>query len=284
MWAIGCIMGELTDGKPLFPGESEIDQLYCIQKVMGPLTDEQTEAFQKNPRFIGLKFPENRPETLEKRYMGKLSKIALDFMNQLLRMDPKERLTSSEALRHPYFRNIEDYSFEDRPPTSSSLLRNDSAPKTRGRVAIGAIPQNFSSYVSSTLTTKNAKKNQTSNQNSVYAAHLPRSMQPPPSRNQYNRQSVYPKQMNDIHTFENDIYGSIPDITSQQSARQLPQIHHPGYAFFGRDGKRRKDEDPDQGGGPPLINHFQKFSDEAYNFTRQNQIYNYDLYSRKKVP
>jgi cyclin-dependent kinase-like len=25
MWAIGCIMGELADGDPLFPGESEID-------------------------------------------------------------------------------------------------------------------------------------------------------------------------------------------------------------------------------------------------------------------
>lgn len=35
IWAIGCIMGEITDGDPLFPGESEIDQLYCIQKVLG---------------------------------------------------------------------------------------------------------------------------------------------------------------------------------------------------------------------------------------------------------
>jgi cyclin-dependent kinase-like len=33
IWAIGCILGELTDGEPLFPGESEIDQLFCIQKV-----------------------------------------------------------------------------------------------------------------------------------------------------------------------------------------------------------------------------------------------------------
>ena len=33
VWAIGCILGELTDGQPLFPGESEIDQLFVIQKV-----------------------------------------------------------------------------------------------------------------------------------------------------------------------------------------------------------------------------------------------------------
>ncbi len=55
-------MGELIDGQPLYPGESEIDQLYVIQKVMGPLTPEQTELFLRNPRFLGLKFPDmSRP-------------------------------------------------------------------------------------------------------------------------------------------------------------------------------------------------------------------------------
>jgi len=58
IWAIGCIMGELIDGQPLFPGESEIDQLYLIQRVMGPLTSEQLEMFLRNPRFLGLKFPD----------------------------------------------------------------------------------------------------------------------------------------------------------------------------------------------------------------------------------
>jgi hypothetical protein len=29
-------MGELTDGEPLYPGESEVDQLFCIQKVISP--------------------------------------------------------------------------------------------------------------------------------------------------------------------------------------------------------------------------------------------------------
>jgi|TARA_B110000305_G_C19089220_1_gene469967 cyclin-dependent kinase-like len=38
IWAIGCIMGELTDGEPLFPGESEVDQLFEIQKILGALT------------------------------------------------------------------------------------------------------------------------------------------------------------------------------------------------------------------------------------------------------
>lgn len=41
IWAAGCIMGEITDGEALFPGESEIDQLFCIQKILGKLTPNQ---------------------------------------------------------------------------------------------------------------------------------------------------------------------------------------------------------------------------------------------------
>ena len=93
-WAIGCIMGELVDGQPLFPGESEIDQLYLIQKMLGSLTPEQKETFLKNPRFLGFRFPEiERLETLEKRYIGKLSKSGLQLMKGLLSMNPKDRLT-----------------------------------------------------------------------------------------------------------------------------------------------------------------------------------------------
>lgn len=104
MWSIACIMGELIDGQPLFPGENEIDQLYLTQKLLGPLTGEQKESFLKNPRFLGTKFPEiMKPETIERRYIGKLSKKALSFMKSLLKMDPNERLTCTEALKHSYF-------------------------------------------------------------------------------------------------------------------------------------------------------------------------------------
>jgi len=41
IWAAACIMGEITDGEALFPGESEIDQLFCIQKILGKLTPSQ---------------------------------------------------------------------------------------------------------------------------------------------------------------------------------------------------------------------------------------------------
>ena len=103
-WAIGCIMGELVDAQPLFPGESEIDQLYVIQRVMGPLTADHMMKFLRNPNFSGLKFPDmSQPETLQRKYMGQLSKTALSFMNGLLDMDPKQRLTGRACLDHRYF-------------------------------------------------------------------------------------------------------------------------------------------------------------------------------------
>jgi len=97
-------MGEITDGDPLFPGESEIDQLFCIQRVMGKLPASLQEKFDGNPRFVGYKFPEvNKPESIEKKYVGKMSSKALSLMNGMLNMEHEKRLTAIECLAHPYF-------------------------------------------------------------------------------------------------------------------------------------------------------------------------------------
>ena len=142
IWAIGCIMGELTDAQALFPGESEIDQLFLIQKVLGPLTTEQQEVFQKNPRFIGLKFPEMpRPETLERHYAGKLPREATNFMKSLLKMDPGQRLTAAEALLHPYFAPIREEQTEQVPvPRADSSIGRSRKPQKAKQPTIASNP------------------------------------------------------------------------------------------------------------------------------------------------
>ena len=35
VWAIGCLFSEMLTGEPLFPGESDIDQLHLIMKCFG---------------------------------------------------------------------------------------------------------------------------------------------------------------------------------------------------------------------------------------------------------
>ena len=108
-WAIGCIMGELADGEPLFPGENETDQLHCIQKVLGNLPQNQVDMFYRNPLYNGKNLLDvDRPETLERRYIGKLPKIAIHFMKGLLELDPNKRLNGKTVFSHPYFENYMD--------------------------------------------------------------------------------------------------------------------------------------------------------------------------------
>ncbi|XP_062982497.1 cyclin-dependent kinase-like 5 isoform X2 [Elgaria multicarinata webbii] len=95
MWSVGCILGELSDGQPLFPGESEIDQLFTIQK-----------------------FPAvNHPQSLERRYLGILSGVLLDLMKNLLKLDPGDRYLTEQCLNHPSFQTQR---LLDRSPSRST--------------------------------------------------------------------------------------------------------------------------------------------------------------------
>ena len=106
-WAIGCIMGELVDGNPLFPGENELDQIHCIQKVLGNLTEKQQETFYANPIYQGKNLLNiTKPETLERRYFGKLNKQAINFMKGLLELEPRKRLNGNNVFQHPYFSKL----------------------------------------------------------------------------------------------------------------------------------------------------------------------------------
>ncbi|XP_049573129.1 cyclin-dependent kinase-like 5 isoform X3 [Syngnathus scovelli] len=107
MWSVGCILGELSDGQPLFPGESEIDQLFTIQKVLGPLPPEQMKLFYSNPRFHGLRFPTvNHPQTLERRYLGIIGGALLDLLKSLLLLNPGERFLTEQGLNHHAFQSL----------------------------------------------------------------------------------------------------------------------------------------------------------------------------------
>ena len=104
-WAIGCIMGELVDGNPLFPGDNEIDQVDCIQKILGNLPEYLIEMYYENPIYNQneLKMVDE-PEGLESRYGKKLSEDAIDFMKGLLELDYNKRLNKDNVFEHKYFK------------------------------------------------------------------------------------------------------------------------------------------------------------------------------------
>lgn len=106
MWSIGCLMGELLDGEPLFAGDSDIDQLYKIQQVLGPLAESHKSMFKENPNNQGIVFNIKTPTTLSNRYSGKANSEELDFMEGLLDMNPHERKTSEDCLMHTYLQEV----------------------------------------------------------------------------------------------------------------------------------------------------------------------------------
>ena len=100
------MQGELVDGEPLFPGESDIDQLYRIQQMLGPVIIEHRLLFEMHPAHQNISFPISQPQTLAARYAGRLQGEPLAFLQGLLHLDPKKRLDGAAALRHAYLREL----------------------------------------------------------------------------------------------------------------------------------------------------------------------------------
>lgn len=106
VWAIGCVFAELLTGQALWPGLSDVDQLYLIKKTLGDLIPRHKEIFSNNSFFRGSCIPEaEQEETLEEK-IPIISSQALSFLKGCLAMDPVQRLTCAELLEHPYM----DYS------------------------------------------------------------------------------------------------------------------------------------------------------------------------------
>lgn len=68
VWSTGCVMAELMLGQPLFPGESGIDQLVEIIKVLGTPTREQIRTM--NPNYMEHKFPQIKPHPFTKVWIS----------------------------------------------------------------------------------------------------------------------------------------------------------------------------------------------------------------------
>ncbi|KAM6346693.1 cyclin-dependent kinase-like 2 isoform 2-T3 [Podargus strigoides] len=103
VWAIGSLITEMLTGEPLFPGDSDIDQLYHITKCLGNLIPRHQELFYKNPLFAGMRLPEVKEvESLDKRY-PKLSVAVLDLAKKCLQIDPDKRPSCAELLQCDFF-------------------------------------------------------------------------------------------------------------------------------------------------------------------------------------
>ena len=102
MWSIGCILGELLAGKPMFPGTSTVNQLEKIIAVTGAPSKADVAAI--NSQFAETmldKLPPVHARSLQDMY-PKATTEAIDMLKKLLYFNPTRRLNAEDALKHPF--------------------------------------------------------------------------------------------------------------------------------------------------------------------------------------
>lgn len=103
IWSAGCVMAELILGEPMFPGESGVDQLVEIIKILGTPTREQMRAM--NPNYTEFRFPVIRARSWNRIFSSHLRTPpeAAKLVSNLLEYTPSNRLTPLGACAHPFF-------------------------------------------------------------------------------------------------------------------------------------------------------------------------------------
>ncbi|XP_058284816.1 cyclin-dependent kinase 3 isoform X4 [Hylobates moloch] len=101
IWSIGCIFAEMVTRKALFPGDSEIDQLFRIFRMLGTPSEDTWPGVTQLPDYKG-SFPKWTRKGLEE-IVPNLEPEGRDLLMQLLQYDPCQRITAKTALAHPYF-------------------------------------------------------------------------------------------------------------------------------------------------------------------------------------
>ncbi|MCO5595040.1 hypothetical protein L7F22_049077 [Adiantum nelumboides] len=117
VWSLGCVLAELLLGQPLFPGESGVDQLVEIIKVLGTPTREEIKCM--NPNYSDYKFPQIKAHPWHKVFPKRTPAEAVDLVSRLLQYSPSLRYTALEACAHPFFDELRDPN--TRLPTGRTL-------------------------------------------------------------------------------------------------------------------------------------------------------------------
>ncbi|VFQ84684.1 unnamed protein product [Cuscuta campestris] len=104
VWSVGCIFAEMVNQKPLFPGDSEIDELFKIFRVMGTPYEDTWPGVASLPDYKS-SFPKWPPKDLA-TIVPNLDACGIDLLRKMLNLDPSKRITARNALEHGYFKDI----------------------------------------------------------------------------------------------------------------------------------------------------------------------------------
>ncbi|CAH2036680.1 unnamed protein product [Thlaspi arvense] len=113
MWSVGCIFAELVNKQAIFAGDSELQQLLRIFRLLG------TPNEQVWPGVSTLKdwheYPQWKPMSLSTA-VPNLEEAGLDLLSKMLEYEPAKRISAKKAMEHPYFDDLPDKANQDSLP------------------------------------------------------------------------------------------------------------------------------------------------------------------------
>lgn len=101
-WACGCILAELFTLRPLFPGSSEPDEMYKVCAVLGSPTQKSWPEGLRLAGVMQFRFPQFVATPLSQVFPA-VSAEGVALMQDLIRFDPQQRPSASQALQYPFF-------------------------------------------------------------------------------------------------------------------------------------------------------------------------------------
>ncbi|XP_050305710.1 cyclin-dependent kinase 1-like [Anthonomus grandis grandis] len=105
VWSMGCIFAEMASRKPLFQGDSEIDQLFRIFRVLKTPTEENWKGVSSLPEYHAI-FPNWTSYNLQYQVKN-LNEDGLDLLGKMLIYDPSKRISAKGVATHPFFRDVD---------------------------------------------------------------------------------------------------------------------------------------------------------------------------------
>ncbi|GAA5840827.1 hypothetical protein JCM11251_001707 [Rhodosporidiobolus azoricus] len=105
MWSVGCIFAEMIMRQPLFPGDSEIDEIFRIFRLLGTPDEDVWPGVTSLPDYKST-FPNWHAKDLQDHVTGCTDESA-DLILGMLAYDPAKRISAKAALQSDYFLGAE---------------------------------------------------------------------------------------------------------------------------------------------------------------------------------
>lgn len=102
IWALGCIMAELYMLRPLFPGTSELDQLFKIVTIMGTPTKEDWPEGYQLATAMNFRFPQAAATPMD-TIVNTIGKDGMKLMMDMMMWNPEKRPNAGQSLKYKYF-------------------------------------------------------------------------------------------------------------------------------------------------------------------------------------